>query len=97
MARRKALNRLHRLVHTDQLFPGKHPLQQVYLVWLQMRNVGQSAVLDLAAFAVTLPQQHCGFRLPVGYDGNVHACIVAASIAMSSYFAATYMTTIPQL
>jgi hypothetical protein len=39
----------------------------------QLREIAESALLDLAVLAIALAQQHGGRRFPIGYDLDEHS------------------------
>jgi hypothetical protein len=71
------------------LFP-EDPLEELDLLRLPAREIGQGAVLDLAAFAVALPEKDGRGRVAIGDGGDVHVYRIAQqNVAVKSI----YMTT----
>ena len=63
------------LARLDKLVAVEHAAQGGNRFWGQLGEIGQGAGLDLAAFAIALPQQQGGGRGAIGNGGDVHVNI----------------------
>jgi len=67
------------LIGRDEFFPLEHTADELNLGQREMREVGQSTILDLSILTKALAEQIGRWRASVGYRGNVHADIISST------------------